>query len=269
MTDPVGGRSSAWLLRRSTLSALVAVVGLAGLALTLFATRDPVSGQSSVINARAEQEVPVSVALAKPEPKLPQGMPTAKPKKLGAPLDPLSGSEVGYARGLALKAAGESTGKRVDGTPGLQFLSINLTENDGSEPVRSATVNSYDYATDELVTQTVDLESGKVDTARAKGVQPPPSKREVDTAMTRLLADPASQALKDDYKGYTGVALTSPDQLDYAGGAWVADDESDGAEKCGQHRCVFFQIRTEDGRGLVMVDQIVDLSANTIEAVKP
>jgi hypothetical protein len=243
----------------------VAVVGLAGLAMALLVSRGAVSGEEGPINARTEQQVPVSVALAKPEPALPEGMPTAKPKVQRAALDPLSGEEVGYARGLALKAAGEGAGKRVDGTPGLQFLSVDL----GETAARSATINSYDYATDELVTQVVDIGTGKVETTRAKGIQPPPSKREVDTAMTRLLASPNSQALKDDYEGYTGVRLTSPDQLDYAGGAWTADESSQGAEQCGRHRCVFFQIRTQDGRGLVMVDQIVDLSANTIEAVKP
>ena len=115
----------------------------------------------------------------------------------------------------------------------------------------------------------MDLQSGKVDTTRAQGVQLPPSKREVDTAMVRLLADPEGQALKDDYKRTTGVALTSPDQLDYAGGAWTADEKSEGGEQCGEHRCVFFQIRTEDGRGLIMVDRIVDLSADKIEVIKP
>ncbi len=40
-------------------------------------------------------------------------------------------------------------------------------------------------------------------------------------------------------------------------------------EQCGEHRCVFFQIRTEDGRGLIMVDRIVDLSADKIEVIKP
>jgi hypothetical protein len=243
----------------------VAVVGLAGLAMALLVSRGAVSGEEGPINARGEQKVPVSVALAKPEPALPEGMPTSRPKVKRAALDPLSGEEVGYARGLALKAAGEGVGRRVDGTPGLQFLSVDLAE----ASARSATINSYDYGTDELVTQVVDIATGKVETTRAKGVQPPPSKREVDTAMTRLLASPNSQALKDDYEGYTGVRLTTPDQLDYAGGAWVADESSKGAEKCGEHRCVFFQIRTQDGRGLVMVDQIVDLSANTIEAVKP
>jgi len=248
------------------LAAFVAVLGLAGLAMALLATRGAVSGEEGPINARAEAKVPVEVALAKPEPALPEGMPTSRPKVKRAALDPLSGEEVGYARGLALKAAGEGAGERVDGTPGLQFLSVDLAENDKA---RAVTINSYDYASDELVTQVVDVASGEVETTRAKGVQPPPSKREVDTAMTRLLASPNSQALKDDYEGYTGVRLKSPDQLDYAGGAWTADESSTGAEKCGEHRCVFFQIRTQDGRGLVMVDQIVDLSANTIEAVKP
>ena len=158
------------------------------------------------------------------------------------------------------------TGERVDGTPGLQFLSIDLAESD--RRARS-TINSYDYATDELVTQVVDLASGKVDTTRAKGVQLPPSKREVDTAMVRLLADPEEPGAQGRLQGHTGVALTSPDQLDYAGGAWTADEKSEGAEQCGEHRCVFFQIRTEDGRGLVMVDRIVDLSADKIEVIKP
>ena len=167
------------------LAAFVAVLGLAGLAMALLATRGAVSGEEGPINARAEAKVPVEVALAKPEPALPEGMPTSKPKTKRAALDPLSGEEVGYARGLALKAAGEGTGERVDGTPGLQFLSVDLAENDKA---RAVTINSYDYASDELVTQVVDVASGKVETTRAKGVQPPPSKREVDTAMTRLLA---------------------------------------------------------------------------------
>lgn len=268
MKDPSDGRAAAWLMRRSVLAALVGLAAAVGLVAVLLATGSEVSGQSGPINAQAEPEVPVEESLAKAQTALPEGMPTAKPKKIGKALDPLSGEEVGYARGLAVaETAGE--GERVDGSQGLQYLSTDLAESDPEAPTRAVTVNSYDYATDELVTQTVDVATGKIETSRTKGVQLPPSKREVDTAMVRLLADPASQALKDDYKRTTGVALTSPDQLDYAGGAWTADEKSEGAEKCGEHRCIFFQLRTEDGRGLVMVDRIVDLSANKIEVVKP
>jgi hypothetical protein len=250
------------------LAVLVGFTAAAALSVALLVTGGKVSGQSGPVGAQAEPEVPVEEALAKPQTPLPEGMPTAKPKELGKPLDPLSGEEVGYARGLALAAAG-AAGERVDGSAGLQYLSTDLADSDPEAPERAVTVNSYDYATDELVTQVVDLQSGDVDTKRAKGVQLPPSKREVDTAMVRLLADPESQALKDDYKRTTGVALTSPDQLDYAGGAWTADEDSEGGEQCGEHRCVFFQIRTEDGRGLIMVDRIVDLSADKIEVIKP
>ncbi|MBE2320756.1 Tat pathway signal sequence domain protein [Solirubrobacter sp. CPCC 204708] len=268
MKDPSDGRAAAWLSRRSVLAVMVGLAATVGLVAALLATGGAVSGQSGPASAQAEPEVPVEEALAKPQTPLPEGMPTEKPKAIGKPLDPLSGEEVGYARGLALTAAGTG-GERVDGSAGLQYLSTDLAESDAEAPKRAVTVNSYDYATDELVTQVVDLQSGAVDTKRAKGVQLPPSKREVDTAMVRLLADPEGQALKDDYKATTGVALTSPDQLDYAGGAWVADEKSEGGEQCGEHRCVFFQIRTEDGRGLIMVDRVVDLSADKIEVIKP
>lgn len=268
MKDPSDGRAVAWLSRRSVLAVLVGFAAAVGLSAVLLATGGKVSGQSGPTSAQAEPEVPVEEALAKPQVPLPEGMPTEKPKTIGKPLDPLSGEEVGYARGLAITAVAD-TGERVDGSAGLQYLSTDLAESDPDAPQRAVTVNSYDYATDELVTQVVDLASGKVDTTRAKGVQLPPSKREVDTAMVRLLADPEGQALKDDYKRTTGVALTSPDQLDYAGGAWTADEKSEGGEQCGEHRCVFFQIRTEDGRGLIMVDRIVDLSADKIEVIKP
>jgi hypothetical protein len=268
MKDPSDGRVAAWLSRRSVLAAMVGSAAAVGLVTVLLATGGSVSGQSGPINAQAEPQVPVEEALAKPQAPLPEGIPTAKPKTIGAPLDPLSGEEVGYARGLAVEATAGG-GERVDGSAGVQFLSVDLAESDPETPKRGVTVNSYDYATDELVTQNVDIATGEIETSRTKGVQLPPSKREVDTAMVRLLADPASQALKDDYKRTTGVALTSPDQLDYAGGAWVADEKSEGAEQCGKHRCVFFQLRTEDGRGLVMVDRIVDLSADKIEVIKP
>lgn len=266
MKDPSDGRVVAWLSRRSVLAALVGLAAAVGLTAVLLATGGKVSGSSAPINAQAAPEVPVEEALAKPQAAMPEGMPTARPKKIGKPLDPLSGEEVGYARGLAV-AATSDTGERVDGSTGLQYLSTDLAESEDGAPSRAVVVNSYDYATDELVAQTVDITTGKVQTTRTKGVQLPPSKREVDTAMVKLLADPASQALKDDYKRTTGVALTSADQLDYAGGIWTADETSKGAEKCGRHRCIFFQLRTEDGRGLVMVDRIVDLSADKIEVI--
>lgn len=268
MKDPSDGRVVAWLSRRSVLAALVGLAAAVGLMAVVLATGGEVSGQGAPLNARAEPDVPVEEVLAKPQTPLPEGMPTAKPKTIGKPLDPLSGAEVGYARGLAVSATAD-TGQRVDGSAGLQYLSTDLAESEEGAPTRAVKVNSYDYATDELVTQVVDLESGKVQTKRATGVQLPPSRREVDTAMVRLLADPASQALKDDYKRTTGVALTSADQLDYAGGAWTADEKSKGGEQCGEHRCIFFQLRTEDGRGLVMVDRIVDLSADKIEVIEP
>ena len=61
------------------LAAFVAVLGLAGLAMALVGSR-AVSGEEGPINARTEAKVPVEVALAKPEPALPEGMPTSRPK---------------------------------------------------------------------------------------------------------------------------------------------------------------------------------------------
>lgn len=272
MTEPEGPMrpSGARLPSRVTLTLAVGVLGLALLAVAMLATRGLVSGEGSA-QATGAQDVPAAQAATTPEPPLPEGMPTAKPAKLGAPLDPLSAEEVGYARALAAKDV-EGAGKRVDGTPGLQFLSINLAELDDAEPRRAATIDSYDYATDEVVTQVVDLKAGKVTTERASGVQPPPSKREGDIAMLLLLESPLSKALKEDYESYTRRTLVAPEQLEFAAGSWTHERNGDGTggEKCGEHRCVFFQISTGDGRGLVLTDVIVDLSAKKVlKVTKP
>jgi len=265
MTEPRRSAQAAGppLPPRARLALAVAVAVLAAAAIVLLAARPPVSGQAGATGpGQGARDVSVEQALATPEPPLPVGMPTGRPARLGAPLDPLSPAEVGYARALAHEDAG-GKGERVDGTPGLQFLSIDLAETAGATARRAALVTSYDYATDELVTQTVDLRAATVATRRASGIQPPPSRRESDVAMALLLADPASQALKQAVRATTRVRLTSPDQLEYAAGTWTARGAT-GPKRCGRHRCVLFQVSTADGRGLVLADLVVDLSAREV-----
>lgn len=241
---------------------LVAALGFAGGAVL---TGGPVSGEESVAAKVSDpQDVTIDQALSEPEPVLPSGMPTAVPDTLGRPLDPLSPEEIGYARFRAVSTQ-KNAGERVDGTPGYQFISVELAPGAESSTGRTVLVTSFDYKASALVTQIVDLRSGTVRERTTVGAQPPPSRRESAYAMDLLVHSPAGGDLRARFLKATGTKLTSADQLRFRAGTYTAGGK--GAEQCGVHRCLTFQGASEDGDWFYFGNIAVDLTDGVVRTI--
>lgn len=131
-----------------------------------------------------------------------------------------------------------------------------------------AEVRLYDYASDTLITRLVDLRSGKVlDSARQRGVQPPPTLAEAREAVKVVLADRRlGPGMRDSYASQTGKRLTSPSQLLLQGMSFLGSRAKgvDGARKvsrCGEHRCVQLFVRIPGGKWIDTSRIVIDLSA--------
>ncbi|MBT2508735.1 Tat pathway signal sequence domain protein [Streptomyces sp. ISL-98] len=206
-----------------------------------------------------------------PAPGVVEGAPADGEKGIGR--DPLTDDELKRVEKLAMTRAQFAGGRDVEGDRGPQHLSTNLSELEPSEvddptPPRRAEVSFYDYKTDELVTRTVNLDTGKVERADAlKGVQPSPTPKENREATELILASPLGDGLKKDYKDAMGKPLTSADQLWVNGGIYRVDREEQvpaALSKCGVHRCVRITSKVKNGPWIDTRDLVVDLSARTV-----
>lgn len=236
-----------------------AVVVLVGLAIVLMAAV-ALWPRGEVDAAKAVSDQPVAVA----------DVPTTRPEKLGAPRDPLSLAEWGYAKHLAeTKGSIPAGATDAEGDAGVEFLSANLPTTDVDARHRLVTVSLYDYTTNAQHDVTVDLTDGAVVTTKsATGVQSPTTLTESAEAIELFLASPKSAKLKDQFKQRTGSDLTSPTQVTYTGGSFTATSSVVGAEKCGDHRCVQMQIQGPDGVYLATADFVVDLTARSVITIK-
>lgn len=213
--------------------------------------------------AMNEQAGQVERALAMTRPPVPDGMPTGKPFRIGKTFDALTPAEIGYARGIAVRNQ-KNPGRRVDGSPGYEFLSAALVTDGGR---RKVSVTSYDYASNVQVLQVVDLATGAVTERSARGVQAPPSETEKAHALQLLLASKAAAPIRAAFRKSTGKELTSQDQLDVNAGALLnAPATGDGAA-CAVDRCVTFQGRVRDGAWLYFGNLAVDLTARTVRTL--
>lgn len=210
--------------------------------------------------AKAASDQPVAVA----------DVPTARPAKLGAPRDPLSLAEWGYAKHLAeTKGSIPADATNAAGDAGVEFLSANLPTTDVDATHRLVTVSLYDYTGNAQHDVVVDLTDGDiVSAASASGVQSPTTLTESAEAIDLFLASPKSANVKAQFKQRTGSDLTSPKQVTYTGGSFTATSSVVGAEKCGDHRCVQMQIQGPDGVYLATADFVVDLTARSVITIK-
>ncbi|MEN8652616.1 Tat pathway signal sequence domain protein [Streptomyces sp. 21So2-11] len=211
------------------------------------------------------------VAAGAPEPGIVEGAAADGEKGIGR--DPLTDDELERVEKLAMTPAQFAGGQNVEGDRGPQHLATNLSEPEPSEvdaaaPPRRAEVSYYDYKTDELVTKTVNLATGKVErSSTVRGVQPSPNPREVREAAELILASPLGEGLKKDYRDATGKALTSVDQLQVNGGVYRQERESQvpaALGKCGEHRCVRITSKVKNGPWIDTQHLVVDLSARTV-----
>jgi hypothetical protein len=186
--------------------------------------------------------------------------------------DPLTDDEIARVERIALNRQLFNASEDVDGDRGPQRLSVDLAEPEADEvddpdPPRRAEVTFYDYKDDTLVTKTVNLDTGKVEsTGTQQGVQPPLSSAEQTEAARLLIADPLGAGLKADYKDATGKELTSPDQLVLAGMVYRASPGAQPAvlDQCGIHRCVRLLLKVKNGPWIDTRSFVIDLSARKV-----
>lgn len=187
--------------------------------------------------------------------------PAGPPPSAGTGRDPLAPAELTRARALA---AG-TTGRDVTGAAGAEYLSFELADPVGAD--RRAALYFYDYATDELVKQLVNLSAGRLEDAyRATEMQPPPAEREVGTAFRLLLADPAAgAAFRSRWAGDIGTPFTDPAQAAVTAQTYIAHPGAEPAGQCGRHRCLQLLPRDAAGGDFVDVnDFVVDLSGPAV-----
>ncbi|MFE1344195.1 Tat pathway signal sequence domain protein [Streptomyces sp. NPDC058757] len=199
--------------------------------------------------------------------------PAAAEGDRGTGTDPLTDTELDRARTLALGPSDTAARQDVDGDRGRpQHLGTELADPlPGREGERRAQVRFYDYARDELVTRTVDLTTGRVEsTATSRGVQPSAHPEELRAALGLILASPLGKGVREDYRDATGGELESPDQLWFNGDVYRTHRERNvpGAlSRCGEHRCVRLVTKVRNGPWIDTRNLIVDLSAKNVVRV--
>ncbi|MFF7181156.1 Tat pathway signal sequence domain protein [Streptomyces sp. NPDC008121] len=211
---------------------------------------------------------------AAPEPATLAVAPPEGTKGVGT--DPLTDDELKRAETLALTPPARAARRDVEGARGPQHLGTELAdprpeEADDPAAPRRAEVRFYDYERDELITRTVDLGTGKVESAAAqRGVQPSAHPEELREALELILKSPLGKGVREDYKDATGKPLTSADQLWFNGDVYRPYREAKvpaPLTACGGHRCVRLVTKIHNGSWIDTRNLIVDLSARTVTRV--
>ncbi|MER5206284.1 Tat pathway signal sequence domain protein [Streptomyces sp. NPDC002825] len=198
-------------------------------------------------------------------------VPAAAEGKKGVGSDPLTDDELARAEALAQTPPAAAAQQNVDGGRGPQRLGTRLADPVPGDPSRRAEVRQYDYARDELITKTVNLDTGKVEkSGTQRGVQPSAHPEELREALELILASPLGKGVKEDYKDATGKELTSTAQLWFNGDVYRTYREAKvpaQLARCGEHRCVRLVTKVLDGAWIDTRNLIVDLSARTVTRV--
>ena len=211
--------------------------------------------------ANAAPAPPTPSGAANTQPRVSDPKPVAEPVS-GKGSDGLTTSEVEKARALALTPALASGAQNVAGEAGPEYLSAEV---DFEGAGRQAELYFYDYKTDRLIKQVVDLKTGKLAKSfSAAGMQPPASEREAAVALDLLLADPRSADFKEAFQKATGKQFAGKDGLVPTAHVYKAKPADKGASQCGKSRCVQLIVKTADGHFINVPGLIIDLSGRKI-----
>lgn len=195
-------------------------------------------------------------------------LPTTRPE-LGSGRDPLSTDEVGYAIHVATSDASAAGATDVNGTTAPEVLYVDLPEQAVRTKARSALVVLYNYATNSVLNQVVDLAAGKVVTStKGTNLQPPTTSTEADTAIEIAIRSEEPLSFKKEFEGSEGVPLISADQVEYVAGSWVYDGTTKFGQECGKQRCAQLMVSTASGTYLSTFDFVVNLSTKSVVATK-
>ncbi len=198
--------------------------------------------------------------------------------------DPLGPQEIARAKALAERSQrvqrARSRGGAFERPRSLQRLERvqflfaersqtgKSTENSG----RRADVFFYDYSSDEIIRQVVDLRAGEaVETTRtAVEQQPPVTSNEARAGIQLVLDHPQlGPTLRTLYRQLSGQDITGPEQLHVQAGIYTPRNGpgtplASAASACDRHRCVYYLVPYDDGRYIDASNMVVDLSAGQV-----
>jgi hypothetical protein len=199
------------------------------------------------------------------QPRVSDPSPVAEPAA-GTGSDALTAGELAKARTAALTRQ-LGAAKDVTGAAGPEYLSAELS---ADSSVRRAELYFYDYGTDKLVKQVVDLGTGKLTGSyTATGMQQPAADREVATALDLVLAGPYAKDLRDRYAQATGRTWTGKQDVVVTAHVHQARPADPAAvRRCGAHRCLRLVVQAADGPFIDLDDIIIDLSGRTVARLK-
>ncbi len=204
---------------------------------------------------------PAPTGAAAEQPRVSDPDPGPEPAA-GKGSDALTTTEVDKARTAALTPQLAAEARNVAGEAGPEYLSADLDAEGGG---REAELYFYDYRTDKLIKQVVDLRTGKVAKSfSAANMQPPASEREAAVALDLLLADPLGAEFKAAYEKTTGKQLAGKEGLVATAHTYQARPADRGASQCGAKRCVQLIVETADGKFINVSDLIIDLSGHKV-----
>ncbi|RVU86065.1 hypothetical protein EOL70_01050 [Leucothrix sargassi] len=154
----------------------------------------------------------------------------------------------------------------------VQFLKVQphrFEKGDTNSGARWSDVTAYDYDSDELIVNVVDLDTESiVSTKRFTNMQPPLVQDELDRALSIVMDDEEERSILDsEFKRITGQTLASIDQLQYKAFTFFADSMptvvNEASKSCGANRCAQLVLFTHDNI-VFEVSPIVNLSAGVV-----
>ena len=215
--------------------------------------------------ANAAPPSPGATEAAVQQPRVSDPSPVPAPAA-GTGSDALTTDEITRARAAALTPKLAAEAEDVTGAAGPEFLSAELA---ADSTVRRAELYFYDYRTDKLIKQVVDLGTGKLTGSySAAGLHQPAAAREVATALDLVLAGPHAATLGERYARATGRALAGKQDLVVTAHTHRTRPADTAARDCGAHRCLQLVVRAGDGPFVDLDDIIIDLSGRTVARLK-
>ena len=190
-------------------------------------------------------------------------------------MDPISEEEISRAVQSTPATNSNLQGRGVSAPSNdqnLEFLGTKSHRFEKSEQgngQRWADTLVYDYATDELITTVIDLNTNSVvSVQRSRDMQPPLTENELNRALDIVFEDEEEfSILQAEFKKITGQTLTSKTQLNYKAFTFFADSMpnivNEASKVCGSQRCAQVLLYTTD-RISFRYSPVLNLSAGLV-----
>jgi Cu2+-containing amine oxidase len=156
--------------------------------------------------------------------------------------------------------------------PAVQFLRVEahrFDKGDSNSSARWTDATAYDYATDELIVNVINLDTNEtISSKRYKDMQPPLVQDELDRALSIVMDDEEERSIiNKEFERITGQTLNTIDQLQYKAFTFFADSMPNvvntASKSCGANRCAQLMLFTHDNI-VFEVSPIVNLSAGVV-----